>query len=191
MIPPHVLIEGYRQGMFPMADSETGEISWFTADPRGVLDLDTFHAPKRLQRIVKQQVFVVTINAAFERVMRGCAERENSWISEDIVRSYVELHRRGYAHSVEAWRDDQLAGGLYGVSIGGAFFGESMFHRVSNASKVALVFLVERLKERGYLLLDTQMVTDHMGQFGATYISRRQYFQRLERALRKNCSFDG
>jgi leucyl/phenylalanyl-tRNA--protein transferase len=172
-----------------MADPDTGEISWFTANPRGVLELDEFHVPQRLRRVVKQGVFSVTVNEVFEEVMRGCAERAGSWISEEIVQSYLTLHEEGYAHSVETWQDGQLAGGLYGVSIGGAFFGESMFHRVSNASKVALVHLVERLKERGYLLLDTQMVTSHMSQFGTKYVSQREYFRRLEQALRQDRSF--
>jgi leucyl/phenylalanyl-tRNA--protein transferase len=189
IIHPHTLIRGYCQGIFPMADPDTGEVSWFTADPRGILDLDEFHVPQRLQRIVKRQVFSVTVDTAFEQVIRSCAQRENSWISEDLVQSYLQLHQLGYAHSVETWKDGALAGGLYGVSLGGAFFGESMFHRVSNASKVALVFLVERLKERGYVLLDTQMVTRHMEQFGAKYISRREYLRRLARALKKQCSF--
>ncbi len=189
MIPPETLIAGYCQGYFPMADPWSGEVSWFTADPRGVLNLDEFHVPQRLRRVVRQGTFAVTVNAAFEKVIRACGQRADSWISEDIVQSYLELHRRGYAHSVEAWKDDQLAGGLYGVSIGGAFFGESMFHRVNNASKVALVFLVERLKERGYLLLDAQMVTPHMQQFGAKYISQREYLRRLGRALQQSCSF--
>ncbi len=188
-IHPYTLIAAYCQGVFPMADPETGEVSWFTADPRGILDLDEFHVPQRLQRIIKRQVFSITVNAAFEQVIRSCAQREDSWISEDIVQSYLQLHELGYAHSVEAWKDDTLAGGLYGVSIGGAFFGESMFYRVSNASKVALVLLVERLKERGYVLLDTQMVTRHMEQFGAKYISQPEYLRRLQRALKKNCSF--
>lgn len=189
VIHPHTLITAYCQGIFPMADPETGEVSWYTADPRGILDLDEFHVPRRLQRIVKQRMFSITVDTAFEQVIRGCAQREDSWISEDIVQSYLQLHEWGYAHSVEAWKDDTLAGGLYGVSIGGAFFGESMFHRVSDASKVALVFLVERLKERGYVLLDTQMVTSHMAQFGAKYISQAEYLRRLQRALKKQCRF--
>ncbi|MCS6860540.1 MAG: leucyl/phenylalanyl-tRNA--protein transferase, partial [Abditibacteriales bacterium] len=189
IIPPHTLITAYCQGVFPMADPETGEVSWFTADPRGVLDLEEFHVPQRLQRLIKKRVFSITVDTAFEQVIRGCAQRADSWISEGLVRSYLQLHALGYAHSVEAWKDGTLAGGLYGVSIGGAFFGESMFHRVSNASKVALVFLVERLKERGYVLLDTQMVTRHMAQFGAKYISQAEYLRRLARALRKDCRF--
>ncbi len=188
-IDPLTLLEAYAQGYFPMADSRTGKLSWYTADPRGVLDLPAFHVPKRLARTVRQGKFDLRIDTDFEGVVRGCAERDDTWISEDIVKSYVALHRLGYAHSIETWSGGALVGGLYGVSLGGAFFGESMFARATDASKVALVALVERLRARGYALLDTQMVTSHMEQFGATTIPLHEYLERLEDALRLHCTF--
>ena len=148
---------------------EDGEIGWFSPDPRGIIPLDTFHVPARLARIVRSGRFEIRVDTAFESVMRACAERpdDGTWISEDIVQSYLALHRLGLAHSVEAWRRGALVGGLYGVHLGGAFFGESMFHRETDASKVALVALVDRMQRRGFALLDTQWVTPHLEQFGA------------------------
>jgi leucyl/phenylalanyl-tRNA--protein transferase len=172
-----------------------GEIRWFSPDPRGVLPLDAVHIPKRLARVVRRAPFRIEIDRAFETVMRECAADDRdpvdpgTWINEDIVASYVALHKRGVAHSVEAWRDDQLVGGLYGVALRGAFFGESMFFRETDASKVALVALVERLRSRGYVLLDTQWVTPHLEQFGAIEIPREEYLRRLEYSLTKDCSF--
>ncbi len=160
MIPTSLLVSAYREGIFPMA-LEDGEIGWFSPDPRGIIPLDTFHVPRRLERVVRSDEWTVRVDTRFEEVMRACAERpgEGTWISDEIFESYVALHRQGGAHSVEVWRDDVLVGGLYGVHLGGAFFGESMFHRVTNASKVALVALVERLRARGFVLLDTQWTT--------------------------------
>jgi leucyl/phenylalanyl-tRNA--protein transferase len=193
MIPTDLLLSAYASGWFPM--SVDGEIRWFSPDPRGIIPLDTFHVPRRLARVCRQGTFRVEINQAFEQVMRACAldEREGddpgSWISEEIIESYVALHDRGFAHSVEAWHDDRLVGGLYGVALGGAFFGESMFHRENDASKVALVALVERLRGRNFQLLDTQWVTAHLEQFGATEISRARYLRRLEQSLTVDCRF--
>ena len=191
MIDPAVLVRGYREGRFPMG-LEGGEIGWFSPDPRGILPLDTFHVPRRLQRIVRAGEFSIRIDTAFEDVMRACAARrhEGTWINEEILASYAALNRLGLAHSVEAWRDGALAGGLYGVHLGGAFFGESMFHRAPNASKVALVALVERLIRRGFTLLDTQWVTSHLEQFGAIDVPRRQYLRLLSAAVAKHCEFD-
>ena len=170
---------------------EDGEIGWFSPDPRGVLPLDTFHVPHRLARVVKHGRFEIRINHSFERVMRACAAREDdgTWISDDIIECYVELHRQGFAHSVEAWTEGTLAGGLYGVHLGAAFFGESMFHRVTDASKVALVALVERLRARGFTLLDIQWKTPHLQQFGAVEIGRVEYLQRLAVALGHEAAF--
>jgi len=170
---------------------EDGQIGWFSPDPRGILPLESFHVPTRLARVVRSQQFQVTVNRAFEAVMRACADRPDSgtWISEEIFQSYVALHRLGLAHSVETWQGEDLAGGLYGVHLGGAFFGESMFHRVRDASKVALVSLVDRLQRRGFRLLDTQWVTPHLEQFGAIEIPRREYLARLKKALEVNCFF--
>ena len=168
---------------------ESGEIAWFSPDPRGIILLDAFHVPHGLKRTLKKKVFQIRLNTAFEEVIRACGERTETWINEEIVESYLNLHRLGIAHSVEAWLDNELAGGLYGVSVYGAFFGESMFHRVTDASKVALVGLVNRLNERGYRLLDTQYVTPHLTTFGAVEISRSKYMRLLKQALASECSF--
>ena len=188
-IDPLTLLQAYAQGYFPMADSRTGKLAWDTADPRGVLDLAAFHVPRRLGRTVRQGKYEVRVNTDFEGVVRGCAGREDTWINEAIVQSYLALHRLTYAHSVESWLGGELVGGLYGVALGGAFFGESMFARATDASKVALVALVERLRARGYALLDTQMVTSHMEQFGATTIPLHTYLERLDTALGSHCLF--
>lgn len=169
---------------------EEGEIGWFSPDPRAIIPLDDgFHIPHGLKRALARGKFDIHIDRSFETVMRACAGRADTWINEEIIRSYCELHRRGLAHSVEAWLENRLAGGLYGVSIGGAFFGESMFHRETDASKVALHALVQRLRERGFTLLDTQWITPHLRQFGATEIPRRQYLRRLHVATATKCSF--
>jgi leucyl/phenylalanyl-tRNA--protein transferase len=194
MIPSELLLSAYASGWFPMA-VDGGEIRWFSPDPRGIIPLETFHMPRRLARVIRKGVFRIEIDRAFESVMRACAEAERdaddpgTWISDEIVRSYCALHERGVAHSVETWQGDRLVGGLYGVALGGAFFGESMFHRETDASKVALVALVQRLRARGYTLLDTQWVTEHLEQFGAIEISRSRYVRLLDASLRKDCTF--
>lgn len=194
MIPIDLLVSAYASGWFPMAVGDAG-IRWFSPDPRGIIPLDTFHVPRRLARVVRSGGFTVEIDRDFAAVIQACAdadrdeEEAGTWIDAEIIESYTALHAAGYAHSVEVWQERRLAGGLYGVSIGGAFFGESMFHHVTNASKVALVSLVERLRERGYALLDTQWTTPHLEQFGATEIPRRRYLQLLADALRRECSF--
>jgi len=178
-----------------MAD-DRGELSWYSPDPRGIIPLDAFHIPARLKRVLRHQTFRIEVDAAFEEVIRACAESERdptdagTWISEEIIQSYCALHELGHAHSIEAWEADRLVGGLYGVALGGAFFGESMFHRVDNASKVALVALVERLRGRGFTLLDTQWVTDHLQQFGATEIPREEYLRLLEASLKVDARFN-
>ena len=188
------LVSAYATGWFPMA-VEGGGIRWFSPDPRGVIPLDAFHIPRRLARVVRSGSFEIRVNTDFDGVIAACAEAERegegagTWIDDEIRESYGAMHAAGYAHSVEAWRDRRLAGGLYGVAVGGAFFGESMFHRVTDASKVALVALVERLRERGYILLDTQWTTPHLEQFGAIDIPRRRYLALLAEALRRDCSF--
>jgi leucyl/phenylalanyl-tRNA--protein transferase len=164
---------------------ERGRIGWFSPDPRGIIPLDTFHVPARLARLMRQQRFRVTIDQAFELVMQACAaDREDgTWISKDIIECYTALHRLGLAHSIEVWNGTRLAGGLYGVHLGGAFFGESMFHRERDASKVALASLVDHLQRRSFRLLDVQWVTPHLAQFGAIEIPRTEYLSRLEAAL--------
>ena len=189
-LDPSLLVRAYREGIFPMA-LEHGEIGWFSPDPRGILPLDGFHVPSRLARVVRQGRFQIAIDRDFGRVMRECAadREEGTWISSDIVEAYGALHRLGLAHSVEAWLDGDLVGGLYGVHLGGAFFGESMFHRVTDASKVALVALVDRLTRHGFRLLDVQWTTPHLERFGAIAVSRREYLRRLRQALTMDCRF--
>ncbi|MBI1872707.1 MAG: leucyl/phenylalanyl-tRNA--protein transferase [Acidobacteria bacterium] len=188
MLSATQVLYAYRSGLFPMAVEE-GRIGWFSPDPRGVIPLERFHLPRRLGRVIRGGTFEVRINSSFDAVIRACAKHPDTWISGDILEVYVELHRLGFAHSMEAWQGDRLGGGLYGVSLGGAFFGESMFHRVTDASKVALVALVERLRTRGYRLLDTQWLTPHLAQFGAIEIPRRQYLGLLAESLALDCRF--
>jgi len=186
VISVDLLASAYSSGWFPMAVAP-GEIRWYSPDPRGIIPLDGFHASRRLSRLVRQGRFVIRVDTDFQAVIRACAERQDedgTWIDNEILDTYCMLHDRGIAHSIETWQNDQLVGGLYGVALGGAFFGESMFHRVTDASKVALVALVERLRERGFVLLDTQWVTDHLAQFGAIEIPRRRYLRLLEAALK-------
>jgi leucyl/phenylalanyl-tRNA--protein transferase len=190
-IDADLLLRAYALGWFPMGTGRRGRIEWFSPDPRGILPLEGFHAPSRLSRVVRQSRFEVRIDTMFEAVMRACAARDETWITEDILSSYVALHRLGFGHSVETWQDGVLVGGLYGVAIGGAFFGESMFHTATDASKVALVALVDRLRTRGYTLLDTQWVTPHLAQFGGVEIPRAAYLERLSAALPLACRFDG
>jgi leucyl/phenylalanyl-tRNA--protein transferase len=186
---PELVLWGYARGIFPMADPRTGKIDWYCPDPRGIIDLDHFYIPHHLRAVLRRGKFRVTMDLAFRRVMQACAEREETWIDERIITCYCDLHQRGVAHSVESWLGDELAGGLYGVSIGGAFFGESMFHTKTNGSKVALAGLVQQLREQKYLLLDIQFITDHLARFGAETIPRDDYLYRLGRALRKKCDF--
>jgi leucyl/phenylalanyl-tRNA--protein transferase len=189
MIDSEFLLTAYCNGYFPMADPDTGEIGWYAPDPRTIFNLNEFKIPRSLKLTIKKHVFDIRINQQFENVMRGCAERTETWISETIIQSYVALHRMGFGHSVESWRDGKLVGGLYGVAIGGAFFGESMFSRERDASKVALTYLVERLRERKYSFLDTQYLTPHLVRFGAKEIPRDDYLNRLEQALQQHCTF--
>jgi leucyl/phenylalanyl-tRNA---protein transferase len=188
IIPASLLLEAYCTGIFPMA-MENGDIAWFSPDPRGIIPLNAFHIPHGLKRSLKKEGFQIRLNTAFEAVIRACGERAETWISEEIIESYINLHRLGFAHSVEAWRENELAGGLYGVSLYGAFFGESMFHKVPDASKFALVGLVNRLNERGFRLLDTQYVTNHLTMFGAVEIPRPKYLRLLKQALALDCRF--
>jgi len=190
-LDPETVLQAYSQGAFPMTDRD-GETRWYTADPRGILPLEQFHIPRTLRQVVNQNRYEIRFNFDFVGVMRACmtVRREGSWISEDLVRVYSQLHELGFAHSVEAWQDDELAGGLYGVSLGAAFFGESMFHYKRDASKVALVHLVHRLRERHYELLDAQATTQHLMRFGCVEIPANEYLVRLKRALKRRCEFD-
>ena len=187
-VTPDLLMRAYRVGLFPMAETRRGQrLYWLDPELRGVLPLDGFHLPKRLLRTVLSGVYEVTSNQSFAAVVAGCAAaapgREDTWINADIERLFSDLHRRGFAHSVECRRDGVLVGGLYGVSLGGVFFGESMFSLARDASKVALVHLVARMRLGGYTLLDTQFVTRHLAQFGADEIPRDQYKMLLAGAV--------
>ncbi len=174
-----------------MADSRRGEVRWYSPLRRGIIRLDSFKISRSLHQTLRKEIFQVRLNESFERVMRECARREDTWISEDIVQSYLRLHKLGYGHSVEAWKEGALAGGLYGVALGAAFFGESMFSLERDASKVALVRLVERLKRQRFELLDTQFITPHLARFGAVEISRGEYLELLRSAIRKKREFAG
>jgi len=187
-LTPELLISAYEQGIFPMG-SRRG-IDWYLPDPRGILPLERFHASKSLMQTVRSGRYEVRTDVDFEGVMRACADRpESSWITDEIVAVYCRLHAEGLAHSVECYRDGRLEGGLYGVHLGGAFFGESMFHRGRDASKVALVALVDRMKRQGFTLLDVQFATDHLNRFGVVEIPCAEYLQRLGEALRQRCQW--
>lgn len=191
-LTPDVLVSAYCQGVFPMAD-EDGTISWYDPDPRTILPLERFHANRRLMRTVRNAGFEIRIDTSFRAVMEACAApapgREQSWISPELVEVYEQLHFQGFAHSVETWRDGELVGGLYGVAIHGLFAGESMFSRTTDASKVALVHLVARLRERGFMLLDTQFLTSHLARFGAHRLPRVVYRILLAQALQVETTF--
>ena len=182
MIESDLLLHAYRLGVFPMA-MENGEIRWFSPDPRAVIPLDNFHIPHGLKRERRAQAIEIRIDTRFVDVIQACAERDDTWISDEIIASYSQLHKLGHAHSVEAWSADELVGGLYGVAIGGAFFGESMFHRMTGASKIALWALIERMIARKFTLLDTQWLTPHLEQFGAKEIPRSLYLHLLNEAV--------
>ena len=193
-LTPEILLRAYAIGIFPMAEAaDDPEIFWVDPQQRGILPLETFHVPRRLRRTVRQNRFEIRVDTAFDAVMRGCAEpnqdRPTTWINDKILKLYGELFRSGYCHSIEAWQDGTLVGGLYGVALGAAFFGESMFSRVADASKVALVHLVARLLAGGFKLCDTQFVTRHLAQFGAIEIPRSAYRRRLAAALRFDAHF--
>jgi leucyl/phenylalanyl-tRNA---protein transferase len=187
-LTPDILIRAYAAGIFPMAEAaDDPELFWVDPRRRGILPLGALHVSRRLRRVIRQQSFEIRCDSAFEDVVRACAEpsdkRPNTWINDEIVRLYAGLFTRGAAHSVECWRDGELVGGLYGVSLGAAFFGESMFSRESEASKVALVHLVARLRFGGFRLLDTQFLTPHLARFGGIEITRRHYHRLLADAL--------
>lgn len=193
-ISPELVIQAYRQGLFPMAETRLGDrIYWLDPENRGILPLDGFHLSRRLRRTVKSDLFEVAVDRDFPATIAGCAApasgRADTWINPDIRYLFTELHRLGYAHSVECWRDGVLAGGLYGVAIGGVFFGESMFSRARDASKVALVHLVVRLRLGGFRLLDTQFITEHLAQFGAIEIPRDVYRDALAAALQADATW--
>jgi len=192
-LTPNLLLSAYCEGIFPMAH-EDGEIYWYEPDPRAIIPLETFHQPRRLTRIIRREDWEIRINTALSAVIRACAApaagRERTWISEEIIAAYIRLHQLGFAHSVEAWRDGRLVGGLYGVAVQGLFAGESMFSAVRDSSKVALVALVERLRARDFQLLDIQFMTEHLRRFGAVEISAAAYKMKLARALMVPARFE-
>ena len=187
-LTPEFLEACYRAGAFPMDDGH-GRIGFYRSDPRSILELDSLHVSRSLSRVLRRGTYEVRINRDFEAVIRACADRRDTWIGAEIIRAFVKFHGVGKAHSVEAYSEGELAGGLYGVALGGAFMGESMFSRRPDASKVCLVHLVERLKERGYVLLDCQIHNDHLARLGAIEIPEREYLKRLEHALSLDRSF--
>ena len=189
ILTPDILLDAYRIGFFPMAESRTGPLSWFSPDPRGIIPLRSANIPRSVRKLVRDARFEVRIDTSFEDVMRACAEREETWISEEIIDVYTALFRAGYGHSVETWEGGELMGGLYGVAIGGAFFGESMFSRTSGTSKVALATLMTRLELAGFSLLDAQYITPHLAHFGAIEVPRAEYLALLENALELDVFF--
>jgi len=187
-LSPDALLSGYAKGVFPMADAD-GEINWYDADPRAILDMNDYRIPRDVRRRLRQDQFDIRFDTAFEEVMRHCAKRPDTWISEEIIGAYTDLHRHGYAHSVEAWQENRLVGGLYGVHLGGGFFGESMFYRVPGASKVALASLCEHLQRQRFLLHDIQQLTPTLALFGARLISKEDYLKLLKRAISQRRRF--
>lgn len=186
---PALIIRAYEQGIFPMAD-QRGRISWYAPDPRAILEHNHLHISRSFRAFLRKNIYQIRMDTAFEMVMRHCANREETWINEAFIKAYTYLHRIGLAHSVEAWQGDELVGGLYGVALGGAFMGESMFSRATNASKVCLVALVKHLKTQGYVLHDTQFITPHLASLGVIEIPRSLYEQRLKEALRLPCRWN-
>lgn len=184
MISAHELIAAYSYGFFPMAHPEEGNtIYWHKPHMRGIIPLKHFHVSKNLKRLLHKGAFLYSINQAFDEVIQACAQREETWISDDIAEMYTQLNQLGLAHSFEVWHQGELAGGLYGVALKGAFFGESMFHRVTDASKLALSFLTDHLIDTGYSLLDTQFISDHLRQFGAIEVTSSEFELLLNEAL--------
>ena len=187
---PEVLLMGYKNGFFPMADSASGKMQWHRPDPRAIIPLDAVRIPRSLRQVLRKQLFSVTTNTAFARVVQLCANREDTWINDDIVDAYTALHHLGYAHSIESWQNGVLVVGLYGVSINGAFFGESMFSLQSNASKVAFAFLVNRLLALRFTLLDTQYINEFTESLGAIEVPDVIYQQLLGKALSQDTCFE-
>ncbi|AZO46883.1 MAG: leucyl/phenylalanyl-tRNA--protein transferase [Mesorhizobium sp.] len=193
-IPTDLLLKAYASGVFPMAESASDpEVFWVRPETRGIIPLDRFHTPRSLKKTIRRHPFDIRYDFDFEATIDGCAERReerrSTWINAPIREAYVELYRLGHCHSVEAWREDRLVGGLYGVSLGRVFFGESMFARETDASKTCLYHLVERLKARGFALLDTQFTTEHLKRFGAVDVPRGQYEKMLAEALKSEAIF--
>jgi leucyl/phenylalanyl-tRNA--protein transferase len=190
-LSPELLLSGYAQGVFPMAQSrDDPRLYWFDPELRGIIPLDNFHISRSLARVIRRRTFTISTNTAFSAVVEGCAAREDTWINGQLFALYDVLHRAGFAHSLEVWQDGMLAGGVFGIALGGAFFGESMFSARTNASKVALTYLVDRLRQAGFTLCDTQYLTPHLASLGGIEIPRADYRARLAEALTVNADFN-
>lgn len=189
-LTPDLLLSAYQQGVFPMSETrDSPDVFWVDPRHRGVIPINKFHISSSLRRSILRETFQIGVNTTFADVVRGCANREETWINDTIFELYLELHKAGFAHCVDVWKDGNLVGGVYGVTIGGAFFGESMFSTETNASKTALAYLVDRLKLAGFVLFDTQFITDHLASLGAQEIPRKSYHQQLKEALRLEADF--
>lgn len=189
LLQPENMLRLYASGAFPMADAETGSINWYLPEIRTIIPLDNFNIPRSAKKAVEDENFEIRFDTDFESVVAGCADRDSTWISEELIDAYKRLKKRGHIHTVETWKDGKLVGGLYGVTFRGAFFGESMFSKVSQASKAALVALLKHLKEKDFILLDVQYMTEHLKMFGAMEISFEEYTKLLHKAYAKECEF--
>jgi len=189
LLNPENMLRLYASGAFPMADEKTGIINWYMPDTRTIIPLDNFNIPRSTRKAIKEESFEIKFDIDFERVIEGCANRESTWISDELIGAYRRLKKRGFIHTVETWKDEKLVGGLYGVTFRGAFFGESMFSKVSHASKAALVALLKHLNEKDFVLLDVQFMTEHLKMFGAIEISFEEYSKLLHKAYAKMCEF--
>ena len=189
LLKPENMIRLYASGAFPMADEKTGIINWYMPETRTIIPLDNFNVPRSTKKVIEEENFEIKFDVDFERVVEGCADRESTWISDELIDGYRKLKKRGFIHTVETWKDGKLVGGLYGVTFRGAFFGESMFSKVSQASKAALVALLKHLKEKDFVLLDVQFMTEHLKMFGAVEISFEDYTKLLHKAYAKVCEF--
>jgi leucyl/phenylalanyl-tRNA--protein transferase len=189
LLKPDSMLRLYAKGAFPMADEKTGSISWYLPETRCIIPLDSFNIPRSIKKVMDKENFDFRFNTDFFSIVKGCADREQTWISEELINAYQRLFKRGNIQTVETWKDNVLIGGLYGVNFRGAFFGESMFSKVSQASKAALVKLLQHLKERSFVLLDVQYMTDHLKMFGAIEITWEDYEKRLRDAYLYNCKF--
>lgn len=189
LLNPENMLRLYASGAFPMADEKTGIINWYMPDTRTIIPLDNFNIPRSTKKAIEDENFEIKFDIDFERVVEGCADRDSTWISDELIDAYRRLKKRGFIHTVETWKEGKLVGGLYGVTFRGAFFGESMFSKVSQASKAALVALLKHLKEKDFVLLDVQFMTEHLKMFGAIEISFEEYSKLLHRAYAKMCEF--
>jgi leucyl/phenylalanyl-tRNA--protein transferase len=188
-LKPENMIRLYSRGAFPMADEITGEINWYLPEVRTIIPLDSYNIPRSLNKILKENIFELKYDHNFNAVVKGCADRNETWISDRLIQAYLKLNKLGHVHTVETWQKGKLVGGLYGISFRGAFFGESMFSKVSQASKAALVKLLERLNEKKFVMLDVQYMTPHLKMFGAKEISFEEFNNLLQKSYKKNCQF--